>query len=155
MTRGRKPKPTETKRAAGNPGRRPLNKAEPTPPPALPAPPAHLDEPASEKWRELSAQLFTQGVLTTIDVDALAFYCVLFSRWQKAERIVREQGEIVTTALGNLVQNPYLSIANKSMEKMMGISVEFGMTPSSRSRVSVANPKIFTKLSKYRNGKTT
>ena len=43
-TRGRKPKPTETKRRAGNPGNRPLNEAEPTATPGAPPRPDHLDE---------------------------------------------------------------------------------------------------------------
>ena len=36
MTRGRRPKPTALKRAAGNPGKRALNHAEPQPPEGLP-----------------------------------------------------------------------------------------------------------------------
>jgi hypothetical protein len=33
------------------------------------------------------------------------------------------------------VQSPYLAIANKAQEQMVKIMIEFGMTPSSRSRV--------------------
>lgn len=153
MVAGRKPKPTEAKIRAGNPGKRPLNLNEPKLAPVLPPPPAHLDEPAAEKWRELSAQLFESGVLTNIDVDALAFYCVLFARWKKAEKMVREKGDIIKTTNGNYVQNPYLSIANKSILEMSRLASEFGMTPSSRSRVTIAKPETVSKLDKYRNGK--
>lgn len=37
--------------------------------------------------------------------------------------------------------NPYLSVANQAYGQMRAILVEFGMTPSSRSRVSAAEPQ--------------
>jgi P27 family predicted phage terminase small subunit len=44
-------------------------------------------------------------------------------------------GLVVTTSNGNVVQNPLVSIANKSMHEMMRFAVELGMTPSSRMRI--------------------
>lgn len=38
------------------------------------------------------------------------------------------------------LQSPYLVIANKAMGQMIKILVEFGRTPSSRSRVHIARP---------------
>jgi P27 family predicted phage terminase small subunit len=64
-------------------------------------------------------------------------YCVIFVRWKKAERMVREKGEIIKTAAGNIIQNPYLSIANRALDQLNKLGAEFGMTPSSRSRVKV------------------
>lgn len=86
------------------------------------------------------------GLLTSIDIDSLAFYCVLFARWEKAERIVREKGEVIKTVNGNIIQNPYLSIANRSLEQMNKIASEFGMTPSSRSRVKAEVPDVDSEL---------
>ena len=53
----------------------------------------------------------------------------------KAEKLVREKGEIIKTAAGNIIQNPYLSIANRALDQLNKLGAEFGMTPSSRSRV--------------------
>lgn len=64
-------------------------------------------------------------------------YCVIFVRWIKAEKMVREKGEIIKTAAGNIIQNPYLSIANRALDQLNKLGAEFGMTPSSRSRVKV------------------
>jgi P27 family predicted phage terminase small subunit len=139
--RGRKPKPTAVKELAGNPGKRALNHDEPKPPPVFDVTaPAHLDAEARVKWDELVAELYPVGLLTTIDVDALTFYCVLHSRWKKAERIVREKGEVIKTVNGNIIQNPYLSIANRALGQMAKIAAEFGMTPSSRTRIAVKPP---------------
>jgi len=82
-------------------------------------------------------ELHPLGLVTTIDKDALAMYCVIFMRWVKAEKMVRDKGEIIKTAAGNIIQNPYLSIANRALEQLNKLGAEFGMTPSSRSRVKV------------------
>jgi P27 family predicted phage terminase small subunit len=141
MARGRKPKPTAAKKLAGNPGKRALNELEPQPriAPEIVAP-SNLDNDARLKWDELVAELYPAGLLTTIDVDSLAFYCILYSRWKKAERIVREKGEVIKTTNGNIIQNPYLAIANRALTQMGKIAAEFGMTPSSRTRIAAQPP---------------
>jgi len=67
-------------------------------------------------------------------------YCVIYVRWLKAEKMVRDKGEIIKTAAGNIIQNPYLSIANRALDQLNKLGAEFGMTPSSRSRVKVEAP---------------
>src|SRR5512143_3246430 len=132
---GRKPKPTALKRLEGNPGKRALNHAEPRPKGVMPEPPDHLSDEEKAKWKLIVQELHSLGLLTKIDVDALARYCTIFVRWIKAEKMVREKGEIIKTAAGNIIQNPYLSIANRALDQLSKLGAEFGMTPSSRSRV--------------------
>jgi len=132
---GRKPKPTAIKLLEGNPGKRALNHAEPKPRVVLPRPPEHLSDDEKAKWKMTVKELYPLGLITTIDKDALAMYCVIFVRWLKAEKMVREKGEIIKTAAGNIIQNPYLSIANRALDQLNKLGAEFGMTPSSRSRV--------------------
>ena len=132
---GRKPKPTAIKLLEGNPGKRALNHAEPKPRVVLPRPPEHLSDDEKAKWKLTVKELYPLGLITTIDKDALAMYCVIFVRWLKAEKMVREKGEIIKTAAGNIIQNPYLSIANRALDQLNKLGAEFGMTPSSRSRV--------------------
>jgi P27 family predicted phage terminase small subunit len=132
---GRKPKPTAIKLLEGNPGKRALNHAEPKPRVVLPRPPEHLSDEEKVQWKLKVKELYPLGLITTIDTDALAMYCVIFVRWLKAEKMVREKGEIIKTAAGNIIQNPYLSIANRALEQLNKLGAEFGMTPSSRSRV--------------------
>lgn len=132
---GRKPKPTAVKLLEGNPGKRALNRAEPKPRVVMPRPPEHLSDEEKIKWKAAVKELYPLGLITTIDKDALAMYCVIFIRWLKAEKMVREKGEIIKTAAGNIIQNPYLSIANRALDQLNKLGAEFGMTPSSRSRV--------------------
>src|SRR6266540_347963 len=132
---GRKPKPTALKVLEGNPGKRALNHAEPRPKAIAPRAPGHLSDEEKAKWKAVVRELHPLGLVTRIDVDALAMYCVIYARWVKAEKMVREKGEIIKTADGNIIQNPYLSIANRALEQLNKLGAEFGMTPSSRSRV--------------------
>lgn len=134
---GRIPKPTAIKKLAGNPGKRVLNHFEPRPRVVLPRPPQHLSEEEKEKWKLIVRELHPLGLITSIDKDALAMYCVIYARWIKAEKFVREKGEIIKTAAGNIIQNPYLSIANRALDQLNKLGTEFGMTPSSRTRVKV------------------
>ncbi len=141
--RGRKPKPTRIKRLHGNPGRRPLNGAEAMPEPATPSPPEFLSDEAKQEWSRVSDQLFRLGLLSQLDRTSLAAYCQAYGRWKQAEAAIAElakrdqlsHGLMIKTSNGNLIQNPLVGTANKAMSEMMRYAVEFGMTPSARSRV--------------------
>lgn len=137
---GRKPKPTALKELAGNPGKRALNKREPQPRRMLPPCPRHLTGEARREWRRMGGELVRLGVMTAVDKATFAAYCVAWARWVDAEANVAKLGPIVKTANGNLIQNPYLAVANRALEQMTKLAAEFGMTPSSRSRVQVAQP---------------
>jgi P27 family predicted phage terminase small subunit len=144
--RGRKPKPTELKRLAGNPGKRALNDAEPRPRVVLPRPPSLLSDEEKVKWKSLVRDLYPLGLVTILDIDQLSTYCVLWVRWVKAEKLIREKGEIIKTAAGNIIQNPYLSIANRALDQLNKLGAEFGMTPSARSRVKTENMDVEQEL---------
>ena len=130
---GRKPKPTSLKILQGNPGRRPLNSAEPKFPTLQSDCPKHLGPIAAEEWARIR-ELFT-NIFTEADRAALSAYCVCYGRWVEAEDHVRATGMMVKSPSGYPMQNPWLSIANKAFQQMNKMMSEFGMTPSSRSRV--------------------
>ena len=136
--RGRKPKPTHAKLLAGNPGHRPLNDREPDAPSGIPECPEHLDDEARAEWFRTSKVLLDMGLLSTADRAALAAYCVTYSRSVEAEKIVKKFGTIVKSPVKNFpMKSPYLCIAEGAMEQMRKLLVEFGLTPSSRSRIRV------------------
>ena len=144
--KGRKPTPTSLKIIRGNPGKRSLSKDEPTPEAACPAPPAILSPVAKKHWKIVSKQLFDANVLTVLDTDALMIYCEAFARWAEAGEAIRKEGVIITQKSHNgeteyLKQNPWLIIQQKSFDQMKAMLVEFGMTPSSRTRVRTVDKK--------------
>lgn len=136
MKTGPKTKPTKLKKLEGNPGKRPLPVNELQVDPGIPARPTFLKGAAKKEWDRVAPELFRLGVLTKIDRAALAAYCQAYGRWEEAERKVKKDGYLFETSNGNLIQNPMLSVANKALELMHKFLTEFGMTPSSRVKVS-------------------
>ena len=140
--RGRKPKPTALRILEGNPGKRPLNDREPQAPPEVPECPEFLDEEARAEWSRTARVLGEMGILTLADRAALAAYCVAYSRWVAAERQVQRLGTIVKSPHKKFpMKSPYLTVADQALETMRKFMVEFGLTPSSRSRIRVTGDR--------------
>lgn len=102
--------------------------------------PDWLSTEAGKHWPIVAKQLHGAGLLTSIDATALGLYCESFARWKHANTQIARFGTIVKTPNGYPIQSPDLAIANKAHEQMARLSVEFGMTPSSRSRCTVTKP---------------
>ena len=142
--RGRKPTPTHLKLVKGNPGKRPVKRDDVQPDLALPMVPPHLSDEAKVEWGRMSEKLYRLGLLTELDVAMLAGYCQAYGRWVQAERALAKLAEqdeqtsalMVKTTNGNAVQNPLVGTANKALELMNKFAIEFGMSPSSRVRLS-------------------
>jgi P27 family predicted phage terminase small subunit len=137
--RGRKPKPTKLKELAGNPGGRPLNSHEPQPPVPNRAPyvPRYLNEDGRKEWRRVVGILIDLGLYTVLDHTALAMYCQVYGRWVQIERELADEDLVLVGSEGGFYQNPKLHVANKAWEQMRKILAEFGLTPSSRSRLEL------------------
>ncbi|SEN72617.1 phage terminase, small subunit, putative, P27 family [Loktanella fryxellensis] len=152
--RGRKPKPTTLKLIEGNPGRRPINDAEPKPRGGVPTCPAHLGPSAKAEWKRLARDLNRIGLLTMADRAALAVYCQCWGRWVEAERKLQETPLLLKTPSGYVQHSPWLTIANKERELMARYMGELGLTPSARTRLAVnipsgANPWEYDPASEY------
>lgn len=133
MTRGgdRRSKPTAIRLLEGNPGKRPINHAEPTPPPIDLTCPAGLDAYGRQAWRRTAPLLADMGVLTQADADVLALYCDAYSQWRRSSAALRRLKPI---------DDAYRRVAitvEKARDQMRLLAGEFGMTPSSRVRIKV------------------
>lgn len=138
--RGRKPKPTAIKQLEGNPGKRAINNKEPKPEVVIPECPTHLTGVARTEWKRASEKLYKLGVITEIDLGSFAAYCTAWETYVKACNILKKQKEVMISDEGGLYQNPWVAIRNKAMEQILKFSAEFGMTPSSRTRLKVDTP---------------
>lgn len=147
MQPGPRPKPVELRVLHGA-ARRIALESVPKPRRKLPRCPDFLTGEAALCWKRTASDLYDAGLLTTVDRDALAAYCVAFARWRQAEEYVKKKGLVIFTSLktdedgnviggNNPIQNPYLAIANKAFDQMCKLMAEFGMTPSSRTRVKI------------------
>lgn len=141
MSKGRKPVPTNLKLLRGNPGRRPINKNEPT----------YLDgdldcpselagdkyKEAREEWARVAPQLVGAGVYKKIDRTALVTYCQIYQRHTDAEANLKKTGLIVSQN-GQYFRNPYLRVVEDSIALLRSFLADFGMTPASRTRLQVS-----------------
>ena len=84
---GRRPKPTALKKLEGNPGKRKLNEREPKFEGRATCP-KDLDPLAKKEWRRVCRQLEEKNLLTTVDRNSLAAYCICWFHAQKAEEDV-------------------------------------------------------------------
>lgn len=135
--RGRKPKPTNLKLITGTQRPDRENVDEPKPPITIPDAPDHLQDEEIDVFIDIAGKLARMRVMTEMDVDAVAFYAVRFVVWKEAMSVVRETGLLAKAKNGSPIQNPYLGIANKAQADCMKILIEFGLTPSSRTRIKV------------------
>jgi P27 family predicted phage terminase small subunit len=121
------------------------SRREPRPDAALPRCPEWLDEQAKEAWGQVLPQLRQMKVLSRIDENALARYCQYWSRWRKAEDFIAKHGSVypLKDEQGRtkcLQQFPQVAIAHKLGALLTRLEAEFGMTPSSRSRIQTGRP---------------
>lgn len=139
--RGRKSKPTALKTLAGNPGKRALNDKEPKPDIVIPACPPHLKGEARAEWDRITKQLYELKIISELDLAALAVCCTAWADYVKACKTLDKEGEVIISDQGGLYQNPWVAIKKRSMDQVQKFYAEFGMTPSSRTRVKVDTPK--------------
>ena len=138
---GRKPKPTNLKRLAGNPGHRPLNEHEPQSQAASTrAPRGRLPVEGKRLWRYLAPRLAELGLLTEMDTTALEMMCLHYATAVQAERLIRREGLVTTGVRGGLVKHPAVQILRDSSTAFRQYAEQFGLTPSSRARIELPMP---------------
>jgi P27 family predicted phage terminase small subunit len=133
---GPAPKPTALKLIQGNPGKRPLNKAEPKPGIDSGYCPRHLRGHAAAEWRRVVPELRRMGLLTVLDRTALEAYCSEYALYRQAATLLEEHGLTFITKKGYVQQRPEVAIAQKALAAMRAFMTQFGMTPASRTKVS-------------------
>jgi P27 family predicted phage terminase small subunit len=137
--RGTKPTPTAMLKLRGS-WRADLNKNEPQPDVGLPEMPDFLEGNALACWDELAPMLVGLNVLTVADKHALALLCETYSSWRRAIEMLKKHGDVYPILDDNgkikyLQQTPYVSMSKAYAKQLKDMLCEFGLTPSSRSRI--------------------
>jgi len=140
MGKGRKPTPSHLKLVRGTDRADRRNPAEPSPDRARPSAPGHMSDRGREAWGYVVALLDRMGVLTEADALALELLCEARADWLSARDEIRiAGGETYTTEGGLIKAHPAVAMRNDAARRMQSLLAEFGMSPSSRSKVSVMN----------------
>lgn len=141
MTAGRRPVPNVIKMLRGTDQPCRINKKEPKPKSDNIAMPAGMSKQAQKHWDLVSKQLKEAGILTNLDVHALEIYCESYALWKDATDKINTHGAVVKGNNGFPVRSPYLMVAQRGFDQMRTMLTEFGMTPSSRTRVNSTDEK--------------
>jgi P27 family predicted phage terminase small subunit len=137
MTRpGPKPTPTHLRVLRGDRKDR-INVAEPKPKKQKPRCPDWLNPEAKVVWKRVAKQLDAMGLLFSADADIIVAYSHAVVNYQKATRLVEEHGLLVEGRRDGMVTNPAVRIQRDSAQLIRQFASELGLTPSSRSRLSV------------------
>lgn len=137
---GRPPKPTTLKVLEGNPGKRPIKQNEPKPRPITPDCPEWLGETAKAEWQRVVPELERMGLLTCVDGAALEGYCESYGKWVEMVHFLKKfekQGYMFKTPSGYMQQLPQVSMAQRYLAIVKSFCTEFGLTPSSRARMTI------------------
>lgn len=115
--------------------------------PATAAPPSRVPPPelvaidpiAAGAWQKVHDQLSgIPGLLTAIDENALARYCIIYSQWVRATEFMRRHGETypIKDSDGKVkcfAPFPQVTIEKSARSDLLRLEREFGLTPSARA----------------------
>lgn len=135
--------PTHLQLVRGNPSKRPINKKEPKPPKGVPPTPKYFSKQGKYWFKRMAEELDSAGVLSLLDAKALELLVEAYVEYRHHCEVLDEEGYTYTnmTESGAMIKAHPAAImkadAWKRIRTMLG---EFGMTPSSRTKVTINKP---------------
>ena len=130
----------------GNPSKKKLETNEPKPVPIAPKMFSWLAPEAKKCWRLLAPHLEKMGLLTIVDGHTFAAACENWAVWVECERFLQKNGRTIEIIKTNddgeeytsyIQQRPEVAIGNKALVAFKAFCTEFGLTPSSRTRIDI------------------
>lgn len=115
--------------------------------------PAGLVGEAKAEWDRIIPELELAGLITKIDRAALAAYCFCYAEWFSAKAELDTMGRMIKEPIVGIgdngpevidykfKKNPLCAEVWNGLRLMKAYLVEFGLTPSSRSRIKVEAPE--------------
>jgi P27 family predicted phage terminase small subunit len=149
MPAGRPPLPANVHALNGNPSKKPESELAPGAEPTveLPPPPDVLNEQARKVWYELGEDLRTLGLISKVYSPVFALLCAAKADWMRMRAALEKayaagaedelRGYVARYDSG-ATQITGLHVAlNKAEEKLLRYAQEFGLTPASRTKVTM------------------
>ena len=138
MQSGIKPKPTSLKLLDGIERNNRINNNEPKPGnPSLECP-DWLNDDAKRIWNKYALVLKDIGVFKQTDEIAFATLCQESGRYVELQKIINGKGYTTSNIRNGDKAIPEMAMARECLKNIRALMVEFGLTPSSRSRISVS-----------------
>lgn len=148
--RGPKAIPTRILKIRGS--RRARGRKDDVPASGQPIRPVWLVGEAKRKWDMLAPQLGDMGLLAACDRDLLALYCETYNEYLAARKMTKKaKSFLIKTPSGRIARNPLLLIRDDAAERLRKLASEFGMSPSSRSGLTINRQKRETEKKRFFN----
>lgn len=104
-------------------------------------PPEWLSERATEIFAQLSATLHSMGIASPDDQAALAMLASRLEEIEICTAVIEDSGRTYSTTATSgdklLRARPEVAMRNEAMRHAQSLLAEFGLSPASRSKVSV------------------
>lgn len=137
--KGRKPTPSALKKMRGTdqPVRVNENEPETNTLSKMPPPPKWFGKLAKKIYRSKSKELINQGVMGTLDIDMFVLYCNEYATYiETSEEIAKIPYNAKLSESSVEVYRRIRQQNQQAWERAKSIAIEFGFTPSARSRVT-------------------
>jgi P27 family predicted phage terminase small subunit len=146
MPAGRPPKPKAIKELQGThrKSRDLPNEMGVAPLLTVPLAPDTLPESAHKYWYKAATELLNLKVLSVLDLDMLHAYCYQLYVLDLATEELKAGYTIIMQNKGGgvyPVKSPWVSIYNDALGHAKNLALQFGLTPSSRTKISVGQVK--------------
>jgi len=116
--------------------------------------PDWLDKQAKETFEVLAPLLHKMNVVSESDKLALEMLCDAYSEYRIARKFIQENGSTYKCVTANGIMNrtrPEVAIVNDSWKRVRSMMSEFGLTPSSRNKVSAIGKNEENPLENFLN----
>ena len=151
---GRKPKPSVFKKMNGSAAHDPqrVNAREPDAAAAGPVMPAGWGGELASAWEWLAAQAKQYQIFSASYQVAMEEFCRNWAMLKAAENEINTNGLVVSDANGNPKRNPAAADLHKSADNLHRYLAEFGITPSSKQRITAESVTEQAPLKMFLNG---
>lgn len=149
----RRPLPDFVKKAKGTLQRCRVNDEAPEPVRGLPEPPGWLSEDAKDKFKILLSRIEKQQYASESHTEMLALAAKKLADIEKYDKHIQEHGAVYwsESPMGSsLKANPSVKLQNEAVKEARLLLQEFGLSPSSMSKVKVPNKPKAGKFDKFK-----
>ncbi|KKL20611.1 hypothetical protein LCGC14_2453740, partial [marine sediment metagenome] len=101
--------------------------------------PKWLSVAAKTVWKQITPQLDKAGILAKLDGNTLVRYCETYAHWRKLMKILGD-AEITNTDHVGQLRGVFLTVEALG-SSLNRLEADFGLSPSSRSRIQVQPTK--------------
>jgi P27 family predicted phage terminase small subunit len=169
---GRKPLPDAVKQLRGTDQPVRMSKSVTKLTVQIPEPPEYLSERAKEAYWQLASVLHTMRIITIADKTALELLCESYATYRECYEFVQKNSRTYETYSTYPVRNaegmvtgheqvegsvmyrprPEVAMMNEAWKQVRSMLAEFGLTPSSRSKVSAMGENEEDPFDKFMSG---